>query len=61
MSNIGSDGTMPPDRINCFGTIDETWAESNIFGGLDALEVVERLVVSDGQPKRGFRKNLFND
>ena len=55
MSNIGSDGTMPPDRINCFGTIDETWAESNIFGGLDALEVVERLVVSDGQPKRGFR------
>lgn len=40
--------------------IDEAWGDSNIFGGLDAKEVVERMIVSDGQPTRGFRKNLFN-
>jgi hypothetical protein len=51
---------MPTDRINRYGTIDEYWAESNIFGGLNAEEVVERLLVCDGQPTRGFRKQLFS-
>jgi len=52
---------MPTDRISRYGIIDETWAESNIFGGYNAQEVVERLLVCDGQPTRGFRKTLFND
>jgi hypothetical protein len=40
--------------------IDEAWGDSNIFGALDAKEVIEKLVVCDGYPTRGFRKNLFN-
>ena len=52
---------MPTERINRYGQIDETWGESNIFGGLDSAEVIERLIVSDGQIKRGFRKNMFNE
>ena len=61
VSSMGSNGSLPTDRINKYGKIDETWAESNIFGGLDAKEVVERLIVCDGQPTRGFRKSLYND
>lgn len=60
MSNIGSNGSLPTDRISKYGVIDETWGESNIFGGLDAKEVVERLIVCDGQKTRGFRKSFFN-
>ena len=48
MSSIGTDGSMPTDRISRYGTIDETWAESNIFGGYSANEVIERLLVCDG-------------
>jgi uncharacterized protein YkwD len=61
VSSIGSNGSLPTDRISKYGGIDETWAESNIFGGLDAKEVIERLIVCDGQPTRGFRKTLYND
>ena len=43
-----------------YGTVDETWGEINIYGGLNSSEVVERLIVCDGQPSRGFRKTLFN-
>lgn len=48
VSSLGTDGSMPTDRITRYGNIDETWAESNIFGGLNAKEVVERLLVCDG-------------
>ena len=60
VTTIGTDGSMPTDRIGKFGVIDETWAESNIFGAMNAIEVTERLIVCDGQPTRGFRKSLFN-
>ena len=40
--------------------IDDAWAESICFQVLTAREVIERLVVNDGQPARGHRKNLFN-
>ena len=48
VSSIGSDGSIPTDRIGRYGLIDETWGESNIFGGLDTYEVIERLIVCDG-------------
>ena len=48
VSSIGSDGSLPTDRISKFGMINEAWGDSNIFGGLDAKEVVERMIVSDG-------------
>ena len=48
VSSIGTKGSLPTDRIAKYGNIDETWAESNIFGGLDSKEVIERLIVCDG-------------
>jgi uncharacterized protein YkwD len=61
VTSMGSNGSLPTNRISKYSKIDETWAESNIFGGLNAKEVVERLIVCDGQPTRGFRKSLYND
>ena len=48
ISSIGSDGSLPPDRISRFCNIDETWGESNIFGPTSPEEVLERMTVSDG-------------
>jgi hypothetical protein len=61
VSSIGSNKSLPTDRISKYGQIDETWAESNIFGGLDAKEVIERLLVCDGKQTRGFRQSFFNE
>lgn len=61
VTSLGSDGSLPTDRISKYGQIDETWGESNIYGGLDAKEVIERLLTCDGQPTRGFRTNLYNE
>lgn len=41
-------------------TIDESWAESLCFGLASANEVMERLIVDDGQPARGHWKNMFS-
>jgi hypothetical protein len=40
--------------------IDEAWADSLIFGAMNTIEVIERLLVCDGQPKRGFRDSIFH-
>jgi hypothetical protein len=40
--------------------IDEVWAESSTFGSITANEVLEQMIVNDGQKHRGYRKNIFN-
>lgn len=56
----GSDSSAPTDRIARYGILDSTWADSCIFGVIDPQEAMERLIVCDGQPKRGFRKAIFS-
>jgi hypothetical protein len=41
--------------------IDEVWAESSCFGGVTAEQVLEQMLVNDGQKHRGFRKSIFNE
>jgi hypothetical protein len=41
--------------------INEVWAESSCFGSFTAEEVIEQMLVNDGQSHRGFRKNIFNE
>lgn len=48
MSSIGSEGSMPQDRIARYCSIDEAWAESLCFGAITAEEVMERMIVDDG-------------
>ena len=58
---LGSDGSLPPDRIARYCNINEAWAETTIFCAVTPLEVLYQAIVNDGQPgKRGFRKTLFS-
>ena len=45
---LGSDGSLPADRIARHCNIDQTWAECIVFGCTTAQEVVEQLIVNDG-------------
>ena len=54
------DGSLPTDRMSRYCIINETWAESSCFGSVTAEEVLEQMLVNDGQAHRGFRKNIFN-
>ena len=45
---LGSDGSLPTDRIARYCKIDEAWAESTVFGAQSAEEVLEQLLVHDG-------------
>jgi len=60
-SSRGSDGSYPTKRIARYGVLDSSWADSCIFGALNPTEALERLIVCDGQPQRGFRQAVFND
>jgi len=60
VSSQGSDGSMPTERIAKYGRLDEAWADSLVFNALTTKEVVERLIVCDGQPRRGFRASMFS-
>lgn len=55
-----ADGSLPTDRLSRYCIVDETWAESCCFGCVSAEEVLEKMIVNDGQAHRGFRKNIFN-
>lgn len=54
------DGSLPADRIGRYCNIDGMWAESMCFGLISANEVIEKLIIDDGQAKRGNRKNVFS-
>ena len=60
ISGRGTDGSLPIIRIGRYGRIDSAWAESSQYGAQTTMDVIERLIVCDGQPKRGFRASLFN-
>jgi hypothetical protein len=45
---VGSDGSLPQDRIARHCNVSESWAESTVFGCATASEVVEALIVNDG-------------
>ena len=55
VSSSGSDGSHPTQRIERYSKIDEAWSVSSIYGALTTKEVLERMIVCDGQPKRGYR------
>ncbi|CDW71758.1 UNKNOWN [Stylonychia lemnae] len=60
VSSLGSDGSLPTDRLARYCNIDDAWGESLAFQSVSAKEVIERLIVDDGQPARGYRKSFFN-
>jgi len=59
-SHVGTDNSLPTDRIRENGGWYKNAAENLDFSSTHAREVVTRLLIDDGIDDRGHRKNLLN-
>ena len=55
----GSDGSTPNDRVSRYGNWKSTIGEAIVYRVSTAREMVLELIVDDGTPDRGHRKNIF--
>ena len=57
--HIGSNGSKPEDRLNIFGTWQESVGENLVYEHRSARNDVIGMLIVDGVATRGHRKNIF--
>jgi len=60
LTHESSDGKNVSDRIEKYAEWEGACSENIDFGAKTAIDVIVCLVVDDGVPNRGHRRNLFN-
>lgn len=61
MGHTGSDGSSPGSRLNAHGTWQMSYSENVDYGPfVTGRDVVIDLLVDDGVPDRGHRRNIFD-
>jgi uncharacterized protein YkwD len=57
--HYGTDGSSPFDRIKKYGQFDIVASENCAYGYSDPLAIVTGLLIDEGVPDRGHRKNIL--
>lgn len=60
IGHTGSDDSNMQSRMNRFGRCSGTCGENCAYGSRGAREIVAQLLIDDGVPGRGHRKNILN-
>jgi len=58
--HLGSDGTLPNARVDRYGDWEGAIGETVVYEINPARQIVILLIIDDGTPNRGHRRNIFD-
>lgn len=61
IGHISRNGSTPKSRIERYGHWDICTSEDITYGSFEARQIVISLLIDDGVPDRGHRKNILNE